>query len=186
MPIQIRRISVLLRKLRSAKEYDRTLRNFGEWKELQRLLPAPRPLEKTVLIIRLDDIGDYLLFRNQLQIYKRAARWSGHFITLVVKESWKELFTALDYDAVDDTIWVDKNEYLASAAYRMNIWERLRSKGFEIVIAPSCTRPLLLDDFACWRPRRGEISRRPTPMCIRGRTGSPTRYTRKYFNLRTR
>ena len=123
------------------------LRKFTEWKTSQDTLPPPQPCANTLLLIRLDDIGDYLLFRNQLATYKKSARWGDHKITLLGNESWREIFLLLDAEAVDDTIWAHKNRYLEDAAYRMGIWRQLRHKGFETVITPSCVRPLLLDDL---------------------------------------
>ncbi len=142
-----RYVSLALRRRRSRQECVRTLRAFLEWREPQRQLTAPNPRQDTLLIIRLDDIGDYLLFRNQLAMYKRSARWQSHKITLLGNTSWKELFAAFDVDTVDATLWVDKGAYLTSADYRSQIWTQLRDGGFETVIAPSRTRPLLLDDL---------------------------------------
>jgi ADP-heptose:LPS heptosyltransferase len=142
-----RHVSLFLRKFDSAKDRERVLHSFAQWKALQQGLPPPRRCSKTLLLIRLDDIGDYLLFRNQLRMYKNSSRWTDHKVTLLGNDSWKELFTLLDEDAVDETMWVNKNRYLEHAEYREGIWRRLREKGFQTVIAPSCTRPLLLDDL---------------------------------------
>jgi ADP-heptose:LPS heptosyltransferase len=142
-----RHISLFMRKFDSAKERRRWLRNFAEWKALQHGLPPPRPCPKTLLLIRLDDIGDYLLFRNQLRVYKDSSRWMDHKITLLGNESWQDLFALLDQGAVDHTLWVNKNRYFESADYRMGIWKRLRENSFETVVAPSRTRPLLVDDL---------------------------------------
>jgi len=142
-----RSLSIALRKWDSAKDRRRVLRCFAEWKALQQGLPAPRPSAANLLIIRLDDIGDYLLFRNHLAAYKKSPRWKQHSITLLGNASWKDLFTNLDKDLVDDTIWVEKNRYLGVAAYRWEIWKQLRARGAGTVIAPSRTRPLLLDDL---------------------------------------
>lgn len=147
MSFNIRYLSLLLRRRHSHRECLRTLRSYEEWRETLRTLHAPTPQPGTLLVIRLDDIGDYLLFRNQLSMYKRSARWDTHSITLLGNAAWQDLFCAFDGDTVDDTIWVDKAEYLTSAAYRSQIWRRLRDHGFETVIAPSRTRPLLLDDL---------------------------------------
>jgi ADP-heptose:LPS heptosyltransferase len=147
MPSKLRYISLLTRKIHSAREGTRILRRFGEWRELQRDLPGRSPSANKLLLIRLDDIGDYLLFRNQLRMYKESSRWKDHSITLLGNSSWKEIFATFDKEAVDDTIWVNKNEYLMSASYRLNTWKQLRESGFETVIAPSRTRPLLLDDL---------------------------------------
>jgi ADP-heptose:LPS heptosyltransferase len=100
-----------------------------------------------LLIIRLDDIGDYLLFRNQLRMYKRSPRWQKHVVTLLGNVSWEPIFSEFDASAVDHTVWVDKREYLVNSSYRLKLWDTLRRRGFGIAIAPSRTRPLLLDDL---------------------------------------
>jgi ADP-heptose:LPS heptosyltransferase len=148
MLIRSRRVSLLLRRMHSVRECWRILGRWTRWRKDLRQLPAPCLSErKKLLIIRLDDIGDYLLFRNHLSMYKNSSRWEGHSITLLGNASWRDLFTMLDQKNVDDTIWVNKNEYLQCATYRAELWSRLRMQGFETVIAPSRTRPLLLDDL---------------------------------------
>jgi ADP-heptose:LPS heptosyltransferase len=143
----LRQVSLIGRRADSAKDCRRVMRVFDEWLTDQRKLPAVRHRPGTLLLIRLDDIGDYLLFRNQLEAYKRSARWKSYRITLLGNESWRAFFTELDQPTVDETIWVDKNRYLQNAPYRMAIWQQLRAGGFETVVAPSCSRPLLLDDL---------------------------------------
>jgi ADP-heptose:LPS heptosyltransferase len=142
-----RHVSLFFRKSDSAKDRQRVLESFARWKALQHGLPPPLRCSKTLLLIRLDDIGDYLLFRNQLQMYKNSSRWMDYKITLLANDSWQDIFTLLDKDAVDDTMWVNKNRYLECADYRLEIWRLLREKGFQTVITPSRTRPLLLDDL---------------------------------------
>jgi ADP-heptose:LPS heptosyltransferase len=147
MPYLLRQFSLLGRKFRSRQEGTRTLHDFDAWRELQRPLPAPTSSARRLLIVRLDDIGDYLLFRNQLAMYKKSFRWRDYTVTLLGNASWRDLFMRLDAGTVDDTVWVKKSEYLASAAYRQAIWESLRAAGHDTVIAPSRTRPLQLDDL---------------------------------------
>jgi ADP-heptose:LPS heptosyltransferase len=143
----LRQVSLIRRKADSAKDRRRVIQNFNRWAAAQSELPAVRHRDRTLLLIRLDDIGDYLLFRNQLSAYKKSARWTSYRITLLGNEAWRDLFTALDQPTVDDTIWINKNQYLKNAAYRLAIWKQLRAAGFESVVAPSWTRPLLLDDL---------------------------------------
>jgi ADP-heptose:LPS heptosyltransferase len=158
-----RKISLLGRKMDSASDRRRVLKKMAAWKAAQDLaLPPVRTHDERVLIIRLDDIGDYLLFRNQLAVYKRSAKWRDHEITLLGNDSWRDLCNALDADAVDAIIWVNKHRYLKEDAYRLEIWQRLRESGFSTVIAASRTRPLLLDDLcmlaACPRQRMGVVN----------------------------
>jgi ADP-heptose:LPS heptosyltransferase len=149
MDAGFRWISLLQRKWRSSKDCRRVLTRFNEARdEIGARLPSPRPAPDQLLIIRLDDIGDYVLFRNHLRMYKRSPRFPCHRVTLLGNDAWRSLFDQCDGDAVDDTLWVNKKTYLESAEYRLGIWQRLRAAGFSTVVAPSRARPLLLDD-AC-------------------------------------
>jgi ADP-heptose:LPS heptosyltransferase len=153
MPQLFRSISLLLRRRQSGKAVTRILRSFDHWKTEQEDLPA-YPVQETsaasrkkTLVIRLDDIGDWLLFRNHFAVYKNSFRWPGHELVLLGNAVWKDLFAALDSETADRAIWVDKGEYARNAAYRLDLWTRLRQKGFATVVCPSRTRPLLLDDL---------------------------------------
>jgi ADP-heptose:LPS heptosyltransferase len=142
-----RPLSIFIRHLQSEKSAKRVLRNFNEWKPQQQTLPAYLQKNKKLLLIRLDDIGDYILFRNTLNTYKNAPRWKDHELILLGNIAYKSLFDLLDANAVDKTIWVDKNEYFDKASIRNELWTQLRNEGFETVICPSRTRQLLLDDL---------------------------------------
>jgi len=143
----IRELSLLKRRWKDRRDASRVIERFDEARVQIASLPEPKPTPRRLLLIRLDDIGDYLLFRNQLSMYS-AARWAGHIITLLGNLSWRPLFETYDANTVPQAIWVNKSQYLESPAYRAELWMRLREGGFDTVIAPSRTRPLLLDD-AC-------------------------------------
>lgn len=147
MPTIFRFVSLLLRRRQSEKAVDRILQWFGRWKKEQQELPAYAVVGKKLLLIRLDDIGDYLLFRNSFALYKNSGRWIGHEIVLLGNSAWKGLFLALDREKADRVIWVDKEEFRHNASYRLSLWIELRKEGFGTVICPSRTRPLLLDDL---------------------------------------
>lgn len=142
----LRSISLALRKIQSHKKEKKVLNIFNTWKDKVERLPQIVHLKK-LLIIRLDDIGDYIVFRNFLGVYKLSAKWKDYEITLLGNIAWKGLFESFDKAKVDAAIWIDKSCYLSDEAYRMEIWMLLRSQAFEIVICPSGTRPLLLDDI---------------------------------------
>jgi ADP-heptose:LPS heptosyltransferase len=159
MPQLFRWVSLLLRRRQSGKAVQRILQTFYRWLGDQKRLPAwvapekvhadsvESGIEKKILIIRLDDIGDWLLFRNHFAVYKGASRWVGHEVVLLGNSVWAPLFDALDSGKADRVIWVDKGEYGRNGAYRLELWTRLRQEGFAVVVCPSRTRPLLLDDL---------------------------------------
>jgi len=151
----VRRISVLLRRLHSKKWDKRKFVLFDEWKRQVENITVETPNKnhpKKLLIIRLDDIGDYLLFRNTLPWYHASERWKAFEISLLGNEAWKPLFNMLDNKTVDKTFWINKHAYDSNETYRHDIWRKIIAEQFDVVICPSRTRPLLLDDvcaFCC-------------------------------------
>jgi ADP-heptose:LPS heptosyltransferase len=143
----LRNVSVLLRIWQQEKRKNKVLQTFNAYKQIIDILPAYQKKETKVLIIRLDDIGDYLLFRNSLSFYKNSKLWNTYSITLLGNIVWKELFDSFDRNTVENTIWIDKKKYFADNEYRFDIWKQLRNAGFETVVCASRTRPLLLDDI---------------------------------------
>src|SRR5450432_1372000 len=117
MPNLFRSVSLLLRLRQAKKAVKRILDCFDRWKKEQEGLPARVINGKKMLIIRLDDIGDYLLFRNNLLVYKDSPRWSGHEIVLLGNSVWAGLFELLDRGTADRAIWVDKGKYARDASY---------------------------------------------------------------------
>ncbi len=142
-----RPLSLYFRKLQCGKEVRKTLEQFSNWKKEIDNLPAASTPAKKVLIIRLDDIGDYLLFRNSFAAYKTSSRWAGYEFTLLGFSLWQDLFNTADQHCVDSTIWINKKDYFSNPQYRWELWLQLRSAGFATVICPSRVRPLLLDDM---------------------------------------
>jgi ADP-heptose:LPS heptosyltransferase len=140
-------ISVFIRSLQSQKKLKIQLNLIDKWLLEQKQLPSYIRKGNKLLIIRVDDIGDYLLFRNLLSLYKQSKEWNKYDITLLGNVAWKEIFDRFDSKTVDKVIWMNKASYLEDKTYRITLWEQLRDEGFEIVICPSRTRPLLIDDM---------------------------------------
>ncbi len=143
----LRQISLTIRSLQKNKEVKRTLTKFGQWKAEIAAMQSTAPKAKKLLLIRLDDIGDYLLFRDTLATYKQSPRWEGYEITLLGYTLWKDLFEMADTASVDKTIWINKHECFANPDFFRGICQNLRNEGFSVVICPSRIRPLLLDDL---------------------------------------
>ena len=72
--------SLGIRLLQSQKSARKLLNTFVRWQADIENLPLYKNKDKNLLIIRLDDIGDYLLFRNNLKAYKKSALWNGYEI----------------------------------------------------------------------------------------------------------
>lgn len=100
----------------------------------------------TLLIIRYDSIGDYILFRKFIRALKEDEKYKDHKITLCGNIAWRELAVSLDSDVVDEFIWMDRKQFLKSTGYKISFLKMIRSKGFETVINSTYTREILFGD----------------------------------------
>ncbi|MBL7711550.1 MAG: glycosyltransferase family 9 protein [Chitinophagaceae bacterium] len=143
-----RNIALYARSRSEKRDARKVLHQFAAWKQEVEQLPAiDRPARKRLAIVRLDDIGDYLLFRNFLFAWQASNRFAGYRVTLIGNAVWKPIFERYDAAAVDNALWLDKSRYFSDDRYRVQFWQEVRNAGFSIVICPSRTRPLLLDDM---------------------------------------
>ena len=117
--------------------------------------------KEKVLIVRLDGIGDYVLFRNALRFIRNSARYRKASISVLGNAAWRNLAESFDYDCVDNWIWVkDRWEYFKRGVENLVpafIWRRrveaaqnslrstLREMHFDEVISPQPIRDPFLD-----------------------------------------
>jgi len=112
------------------------------------LTAARRPVTpQTLLVIRLDALGDYVLFRQYLQLLKTAPPFGGHTLTLLGNVAFRSLAERFDADVVDRFIWVDIYRLSTRLAYRFRVVRKLRQLGVSAVFCPTVSRVLVLDDF---------------------------------------
>lgn len=104
----------------------------------------------TLLIVRLDAIGDYILFRNFLKIIKESNAFANYKITLCGNIIWKDLAENLDKDVVDDFIWVSRKKFYNNIFYKIFVLKTIYKKGFDTVIYSTYTREILYGDEIVW------------------------------------
>jgi ADP-heptose:LPS heptosyltransferase len=92
--------------------------------------------EKRLIIFRHDGIGDYVLFRNFLEVLKKNPRFAGYKITLLGNAAWKDLAEFLDKGYIDEFIWLDKKRFAADFLYRYKKFKEITSVKYEILIHP--------------------------------------------------
>jgi len=103
--------------------------------------------KKTLLIIRLDAIGDYILFRNYIEALKKIERYKNYKITLIGNSIWKDLALELDSQFVDGFIWLDKGKFDKNLIYRYKKLREIASVGYEIVVNPVYSREFYYGDM---------------------------------------
>ncbi len=100
----------------------------------------------TLLLVKVEAIGDYIFFRNFLQEVRLSNRFKNHQITLVGNEIWKDLALHLDAGWVDEFIWINKKRLATDQLYRKEILGSIHSKGFETAFQANFSREFLWGD----------------------------------------
>ena len=91
---------------------------------------------KSLIIFRHDGIGDYVLFRNFLEVLKKSPRFAGYKITLLGNAAWKDLAEFLDKDYIDEFIWLDKKKFTTDFFYRYEKFKEITAVKYDILIHP--------------------------------------------------
>jgi ADP-heptose:LPS heptosyltransferase len=113
---------------------------------LATLLPRPKPKEQKVLLVRLDAIGDYVLFRNFIKIFVQHQTYKNSKLVFCGNVVWKDLFLLLDKDCFSEQIWIDRKKFFLNPVYRFGVQKKIYLAGFQAVIVPTFSRMLLYDD----------------------------------------
>ncbi len=91
---------------------------------------------KKVLVVRIDLIGDFVLWQHAARYFKQI--YPGHRIVLLANQSWSALAERLPYW---DDIWpIDRERFKTDLIYRLAIIRNIRQAGFTVVIAPNFHR----------------------------------------------
>ncbi|WP_019989160.1 glycosyltransferase family 9 protein [Rudanella lutea] len=115
------------------------------------ILSTPhRPRPETLLILRLDVFGDYLMFRGFLEQIRQSPTYSGHRIIYCGNAAVRSVAETFDSAFVDEFIWTDIYALSTNLQYRFRFVQQLRRLGVETVFCPTYSRVLVLDDFLAW------------------------------------
>jgi ADP-heptose:LPS heptosyltransferase len=104
------------------------------------LPPKGSVRENTILLIKIDAIGDYVLFRNFIELLRSFEPYKSARLTLLGNIDWKDLAEALDGTWIDDFIWLDRRRYLAHPLYRYKKLREITSRGYSTVLSPVLSR----------------------------------------------
>jgi len=102
--------------------------------------------QNTLLLIRTDAIGDYILFRNFIKSIKESKKYSDFSITLCGNIVWKELTDIIDSEYIDDFIWIDRFRFISDRNYRQDKISTINKQAFLISINPIYSRGFLISD----------------------------------------
>lgn len=131
---------------------------------------------KTLLLIRLDSIGDYILIRNFFNCIRQSKKYKDYKITLCGNVVWKDLAEACDKDVIEHFIWVNRKNFNNNPFYKFRLLKKIYQSGFEVVVDTTFSREILFGDSivktSCANERIGSV-------------GAPDAYVKWKRNLLT-
>jgi ADP-heptose:LPS heptosyltransferase len=100
-----------------------------------------------VLIIRVDEIGDYLLWRKFISELLASSLCSQKEVHFVGNISWKNLFE-LEFtnNPFVKIYWLNKTLYKKSIVYRFKFSKNIFQENYSVVINPTYSRAKRIDD----------------------------------------
>ena len=102
--------------------------------------------KNTLLLVRLDKIGDYILFRNFIEVVAKSNKYKEYEIFLCGNISWKELSEKLDSKYIRKFIWINRTQFRNSFSYKWKKLKEVNSLGCEIAIESTYSREYLYGD----------------------------------------
>jgi len=112
---------------------------------LVKCVPAT-PRGRRLLLVKTDEIGDYILLRNLLPLFKQSERFRDYQVTLVGNEVFRQLFEACDAGAVDNVIWINKKKFRSGLLYRYRLLKQIRQSGASVAVNLVYSRLFRFDD----------------------------------------
>lgn len=118
------------------------------WAALDSLMLGRRvPVQpRTLLIVKTDAIGDYLLFRNYLADIRASEMFRGWRISYLGWSACRDLVLAFDKELIDEFIWLDRVAFMRRPLLRWAVMRDLRRRGFGVVFNPCSQRDLVVMD----------------------------------------
>lgn len=117
------------------------------------LWPAPRRREGAV-VVRMDGIGDMVMFRAALEHYPAALGLPRSEITVLGCHSWKAVIPEV-FDGFR-VVTIDEHAFEKKWFYRLRIALWIRRQGFRVALCDMFMRKVLTADTLVWASRAEE------------------------------
>lgn len=112
---------------------------------LVRCAPASRGTDH-LLLVKTDEIGDYVLMRNFLRLFRQMGPYRQYKITFVGNIAFRQLYESYDNDLADAVIWLDKKKFRSDLRYRFKLLMQIRRVKASDVISLVYSRIWRKDD----------------------------------------
>lgn len=99
---------------------------------------------KKILFVRIDSLGDFILWLDAAKDLRRLYPSSNHQITLICNAAWADLAQELPY--WDHVIPLIRREFVRNPIYRWGFLIKLIRMGFDITVNPTYSREFYCGD----------------------------------------
>lgn len=101
-------------------------------------------LKKKLLIVRVDAIGDFILWLDSAKEYRRLFPVNEYEVILLGNTTWISLAKALPY--FDRVISLNRASFVGNPIYRIRLLLAIRRESFDVVVSPAYSREFLYGD----------------------------------------
>ncbi len=110
------------------------------------IIPVKKQPGKNLLLIKTDEIGDYILWRNFLPLYKNSEQFSSYTLFLCGNTAWKDICLQYDMPYSDGQLWLDKTRFKSNMRYRLQFLLQVKRLNPSLVINTIFSRTPTFDD----------------------------------------
>ncbi len=100
-----------------------------------------------IAIIRLDAIGDYVVFRQCIKALRECDEYKHHEIHLIGNKAYKDIAETFDSEYIDKFIWVDMTKFNKNPYYKWKIINECRQTHYDLALSPVFSRFSYKEDF---------------------------------------
>jgi ADP-heptose:LPS heptosyltransferase len=130
----------------------------------------------TLLVIKCDLLGDYIINRNLLRAIRDHEDHRGMKIVLCANSALRDLIQTYDADAFDSFVWIDRNQFLNSFWPRFKMLREIKRVGARIAVNAIYYRePYIVDSIMRATGARERIGRASShnPSALTGKEAPP-------------
>ena len=107
-----------------------------------------RTSQKRLLIIKTDAIGDYIVFRNFIEVIKRSEKFKDYQVHLLGNSLWRNMALKYDAEYIDKFYFTKQYELYEAPLKLLKLGLQLFRNNYQTVLQPSSTRLLITDGLA--------------------------------------
>lgn len=138
-------LSQTVASLQKKRNDNKQLAKYHEMLNEAESFAQKQTTENSALIVRLDDIGDFILFAPSLKLLIDNFKNQNQKLFFLGNVVWKPLFENLFPESNIETFWLNKGEWFSNQTYRKEIFEQISELKPETILFPSFTRSILLE-----------------------------------------